>query len=148
MTNVGSGAFTPAGSDRVERRPVSRRTLRLVLVVIGHLCVVVGAIGVFVPLLPTTPFLLVAAACYARGSERFARWLDEHSRFGPPVRAWREHGVIPTRAKWLAALTIVGSQALSFALIDFDWRLKVVAGSVGLVAIAFIATRPGRPPAA
>lgn len=120
--------------------------MRLALVLIGHCCVVVGAIGVFVPLLPTTPFLLVAAACYARGSERFARWLDEHSRLGPPVRAWREHGVIPARAKWIASLTIVVSQALSFVLLDFDWRLKVVAGAVGLGAIVFILTRPGRPP--
>ncbi|MDP1534595.1 MAG: YbaN family protein [Rubrivivax sp.] len=66
------------------------------------LALATGVIGIFLPLLPTTPFVLLAAFCFSRGSERFERWLLEHRRFGPMVRDWRASRAIPLRTKQLA----------------------------------------------
>jgi hypothetical protein len=73
-----------------------------------------GVIGIFVPLLPTPPFVLLAAWCFSRGSERCERWLLEHPRFGPLVRGWREQRAMPLRAKqWATAMMALGSAALA-----------------------------------
>ena len=61
-----------------------------------------GAVGTVVPGLPTTPFMLLALWAFSRSSERFHNWLYNHPVFGPPLQQWREHGIIPVRAKVLA----------------------------------------------
>ena len=87
--------------------------VRLVLLVLGSIALLLGIIGIVVPGLPTTPFILVAAACYARASERFYRWLLRNPTFGPLISEWRRHRSIPWRVKWLAialmGLTICAS---------------------------------------
>ena len=70
----------------------------------GALALIAGIIGIFVPLLPTTPFVLLAAFCFSRGSARCERWLLEHPRFGPMVRDWRERHAVPLRAKQFATV--------------------------------------------
>lgn len=72
----------------------------------GLLCTGLGVIGIFVPLLPTTPFLLLAAACFARSSDRFHTWLIEHKHLGPLVRGYLDGSGIPARAK-RTAITLV-----------------------------------------
>ncbi|MEJ6003577.1 YbaN family protein [Paucibacter soli] len=81
------------------RRPVWQR---LLWVLAGVASLALGIVGIFVPLLPTTPFVLLAAFCFARGSTRCEAWLLNHARFGPMVRNWRDHHAIPLRAKQLA----------------------------------------------
>lgn len=78
------------------------RLLRWLLITAGLLCTGLGVIGIFVPLLPTTPFLLLAAACFARSSERFHSWLLEHDRLGPMIRGYLDGTGIPLRAKRVA----------------------------------------------
>ena len=75
-------------------------------------CVVLGVIGVFVPGLPTVPFLLVAAWAGGRGWPRLEAWLLAHPRHGPAIRRWRDHRAVPRRAKWLASATMLASSAL------------------------------------
>lgn len=84
----------------------SNRFLRGILITIGLLCTGLGVIGIVVPLLPTTPLLLLAAACFARSSERFHCWLLEHKRLGPLVRGYLDGSGIPLRAKQ-SAITLV-----------------------------------------
>ncbi len=70
---------------------------------IGSACLALGVIGIVLPILPTTPFVLLAAFAFARGSPRLRHWLETDPRFGPPIRDWERHGAIAPRAKRLAA---------------------------------------------
>jgi uncharacterized membrane protein YbaN (DUF454 family) len=91
--------------------------LRLIWLLGGVLSLVLGIIGIFVPLLPTTPFVLLAAFCFARGSSRCERWLLGHRVFGPMVRDWRANRAVPLRAKQLASVMMAfGSVMAAFKL--------------------------------
>src|SRR5262245_49217198 len=87
-------------------------TVRLLLVVAGTVCVVLGLIGAFVPVMPTTPFLLLAAACYARASRRFYNRLLNNRAFGPLIIEWQTHHAIPYRTK----LTAIALMAVSLSI--------------------------------
>ena len=119
--------------DEVETTLVSR-PLRIALLVAGFLCVGLAALGVVLPLLPTTPFLLIAAACFARSSPRFYRTLLGNRVFGPLIRDWREHRAIPLHAKIMAitAITIVLGSSIVFAVRHPALRVGLGAFGVGL----------------
>jgi uncharacterized membrane protein YbaN (DUF454 family) len=108
---------------------------------LGLINVALGIIGAFLPVMPTTIFLIIAAWCFAKGSPRLHNWLMSHPRLGPPLRKWQDHGAIPRRAKILA----VTMMAASFAITAFvgvpTWVLGIVAATLATVA-AFILTRP------
>ncbi|HSI59374.1 MAG TPA: YbaN family protein [Ideonella sp.] len=87
----------------------------------GALALLLGALGVFLPLLPTTPFVLLAALCFSRGSERWERWLLQHPRLGPLVRDWRATRAVPLRAKQLAITMMALSSAWAFHLLPLRW---------------------------
>ncbi len=119
--------------------------MRFLLVLLGHASVAVGVVGVFVPLLPTTPFLLLAAALYARGSEPLHERLLAHPRLGPPVRAWLEHGVVGRRAKGISVALITLSVSYPVLFREFSPVLKGVAVATGAAVIVFLLTRPSSP---
>lgn len=118
--------------------------LRIMLIVCGLIAVGLGALGIFLPLLPTTPFVLVAAWCFARSSRRFHRWLERHPRFGPLLANWREHGAIARRVKVIALLTLVASSALGWALSLSPLALAIQHLALLLVGV-FIWSRPEPP---
>lgn len=76
-----------------------KRIKKPLLIVLGFAFVILGLIGAFLPLLPTTPFLLLALACFARSSERFHDWLYHHRFFGPPLQQWEERRAIALSVK-------------------------------------------------
>lgn len=80
----------------------------------GFLALALGAIGIFLPLLPTVPFVLLAAYCFSRGSRRWERWMLEHPKLGPVIKDWRAHHAVPLRAKQLATVMMAGSSALAW----------------------------------
>ncbi len=111
--------------------PHPRKTRRTLLIVAGTVCVILGTVGIFVPLLPTTPFLLLAAACYTRSSDRLSCWLLQHRWFGRYIRNYREHRAITIGTKVLSISLLwitIGYTAL--AVIQ-HWALRA-----GLCAIA------------
>lgn len=118
--------------------------VRLVFAGLGTLCVGLGVIGVFLPGLPTVPFLLLAAACYARASRRLSSWLLGHRHFGPPIRAWREHRAMPYRVKRRALWLIALSFAVSIGFFVPGWPAKFAMGVGGLVLMAWVARIPSR----
>ncbi len=113
----------------------SRRLVRVAFVVAGTVALVLGVIGIFVPLLPTTPFLLLASACYLRGSERMHRWLLSHGRLGGFIRAFEEGRGIPRRAKIVA----IGILWISVAHTAAGLESGIAAGGLLLLAVGVTA---------
>ncbi len=121
-----------AHSDiRQQRHPA----LRMVLLVVGWLSVVLGVIGIFVPVLPTTPFLLLAAACFVRSSRRFYLWLVEHPKLGPWIRDYLEGQGIPLKGKVYALVLMWASISLSCFLVPLPWARGFMLTSAVLVSI-------------
>lgn len=118
--------------------------LRLLFLVFGGLFVALGVAGIFLPLLPTTPFLLLAAACFARSSERFYRRLLEHPALGATVREWREHRSLPRRTKWVAILTMAGTLALSILFFVPQPALQIALALFGLALAVYLYRIPSR----
>lgn len=108
--------------------------VRLLLWLVGSLALVLAVIGVVVPGLPTTPFVLVAAACYARASRRFYSWLVHNPTFGPLIREWRLHRSIPWRIKLIAIST------MSLTICVSIWTFAGKPWLQGLLAFIGIAT--------
>ncbi|OJX76815.1 YbaN family protein [Magnetospirillum sp. 64-120] len=117
---------------------------RWALFFLGWLFTGLGVIGIFLPLLPTTPFLLLALWCFARSSRRFHSWLLNHSRFGPLLRDWEQHRVIPLRAKVVA----VGSMSIAMVWMvgwsGAPWPGIVAMGTVCLVGAGYVLSKPSR----
>jgi len=115
--------------------------MRVFWFTLGLFSLILGAIGIFLPLLPTVPFLLLAAFGFARSSERLHGWLLSHPTFGPPIESWRERGAIGPRAKRVATVSILATFALSLVLGVAGLVLAIQAVTLGAVSI-FIWTRP------
>lgn len=98
-----------------------RGSFRVLWVLAGIVSLLVGVVGVMLPVLPTTPFVLVAAFCFSRGSSRFERWLLEHRVFGPIVQDWRNHHAVPRRAKQLAYAMMAISSIVSAIMLPLAW---------------------------
>lgn len=126
--------------SRAQGDPVDR-TRRLILKGVGILSVGLGLAGAFLPLLPTTPFVLLASACFARSSPRLNRWLHDHEVLGPPLAAWEEHRALPRRAKIAAIGLLWVTLPISVYLLgNLYVRLALVA--VLLVATMMLARIP------
>jgi uncharacterized membrane protein YbaN (DUF454 family) len=122
---------------------LSRRSfMRIIFLCLGWLFVALGVIGAFLPVLPTTPFLLLAVACFARSSPRLESWLMNHKTLGPPLKRWRKNGAISRRSK----ITAISLMAASYAAFWFGSHPSaLLAGGVAILMIApaiFMLSRP------
>lgn len=129
-------------SDHVRKHPSP--SVRAALVVAGSGFVVVGLVGVFLPVLPTTPFLLVAAACYARASRRFYNALLNNRLLGPAILEWQQHRAIAWRTK----LTAIAMMALALAtsivfFVEEPW-LRLALALFGVILAAWLYRIPSR----
>lgn len=122
----------------------SSRFLRAFWIVAGTLSLGLGLAGVVLPVLPTTPFMILAAFCFARGSDRLHRWLMAHPRFGPAIQDWRQHGAIALRAKRLALCAMAAAFLVSLVLGVSGTVLAIQAFALSGAAL-FILTRPSPP---
>lgn len=99
-----------------------------------------GAIGIFLPLLPTVPFMILAAFCFARSNPALEARLLDHRHFGPHIRRWRERGAISRRGKKAALIAFAFSVALALIFSPFPWFLIPVAAAI--IGGSWIWTRP------
>jgi len=104
-----------------------------------------GIAGIVLPLVPTTPFLLLAAYAFARSSPRLHTWLVTHPRLGPPIADWNLHGAISRRAK-LAAVAVMAATFLMSALFGVSGTILAIQAAILGGAATFVLTRPDGPP--
>ena len=106
--------------------------VRYLLLAIGWLSVALGVIGIFLPVLPTTPFLLLAAACFARAYRPFHEWMLGHRWLGPMLKEWYQHGSLPYRTKIVAIATMLVSFGLSILLVVTQPWLQALLAMMAL----------------
>jgi uncharacterized protein len=112
---------------------------------LGYVCVALGTLGLVLPLLPTTPFILLATWCFARSNPALADWLYSHPRFGPPLSDWRDQRAISPKSK-VYALTALGLSYASTVWFTESRILPVILAFV-LGSVAFyLVTRPSPRP--
>ena len=129
-------------------RVAGRRWLRGLWLLAGAVALGLGLLGIFLPLLPTTPFVLLAAFCFSRGSQRWEHWLLHHPRLGPMVLDWRRHHAVPLRAKQLATLMMAASSAWAWWVIPSAWRWAPgISCACVLIWLWRLPTRQPRPAA-
>ena len=145
MSATGEKSDTEPRAGAGEELPLAGSALaRRLYLVAGSIALALGVLGIFLPLLPTTPFVLLAAACYARGSPRFHGWLLAHRTFGPLIHEWQRHRAIPYRTK-LAAISLM-SATLGVSIVFFIdplW-LKLLLAAVGLALVIWMWRIPSR----
>ncbi len=119
-----------------------REVRRIVFLLLGFLSVALGVAGLLLPVLPGTPFLLLAAYFFSESSERFHNWLLEHRFLGPPVRRWQQHGAIPLSAKLTATVFMLITSAFVLPRDILPLWGKCIYGGTVVFALAFIWSRP------
>lgn len=135
----------------VERRDYSHEVrkhrflwVRLAFAALGTLFLLLGIVGIFTPILPTTPFLLLATACYARSSCRFYNWLMNHPALGPLIVEWRSHRSIPWRIKLVAVATMTLTFGSSIIFFIKDGWLQLALAFFGLTMAIWLYRIPSR----
>ncbi len=119
--NEGENTIESEGTNKIPKR-----LIREVLIIAGTIFVGLGVLGIFLPLLPTTPFLLLAAACYARSSERFYNWLLNNKWFGRYIKNYREGKGIPLKVKVLSISLLWITIIFSAAFIVHNVFIRVI----------------------
>jgi hypothetical protein len=112
----------------------------------GWLFVALAVLGILLPLLPTTPFVLLAGSCFIRSSPRARRWLEQNRWLGPPLRDWHEHRAVRRPVKVIAVVTVLLVIALTFAR-DLPWKVRIPIVALGTVGLLVIWRLPTAKPA-
>ena len=110
---------------------------------LGYVSLALGVIGIVLPILPTTPFILLAAFAFSRSSEKLHRWILGHKLYGPLISNWQKHGVIRPRAKWTAVTLIILLGGPSIYFLGAPVYLKALLAAICGCVVFFIVTRPG-----
>lgn len=121
---------------------MGQQSVRAGWLVLGLVFVGLGFVGAFVPLMPTTIFLILAAACFTRSSPRLEGWLLNHSRFGSTLRAWRAEGAVPRRAKIAACLGMAAGYGLFWWAVRPGLWLGLAVAAVMAACALFVSSRP------
>ena len=116
----------PAAAKGVRRWPY---------LLLAWVALALGLVGIVLPGLPTTPFVLLAAWAAARGSTRLHRWMRAHRAFGPMIRNWEAHGAVSRRAKWTATLMMTASAVIFFLTAPKLWMAITGTAIMAVVAI-------------
>lgn len=122
-------------------RLASGRLTRALWLTLAGICLVLGVVGLLLPVMPTTPFILLAAFAAARGSARLHAWLHNHPQFGPALRDWEREGAVSRRAKLVATIAMSCSTVVLF-LISPRWWIAAVVSTAMLAVAVWLWFRP------
>lgn len=139
---MADGAQTHDYSEEVRKH--RSLTVRWIFALLGAVFVALGVAGMFLPILPTTPFLLLAAACFARASGRVYNWLLNHSVLGPVILEWRRHRGMPYRTKMIALVMLVVSFGISILFFVPYWQAQLAMGLFGATMAVWLYRIPSR----
>lgn len=129
------------GNTRRECCNTMKQTLNYCLTSLGWLCVALGVVGIFLPLLPTTPFILLAAWCFAKSSPRFHNWLLSHPTLGPIVHTWQNGEGIPRKFRNKVLFVMWASMLLSMLIVGKWWSVALLA-TIGTGSTLYILKQP------
>ncbi|WP_273722437.1 YbaN family protein [Bartonella sp. AU18XJBT] len=116
--------------------------LRICYYIAGWIMVILGIIGVVLPIMPTVPFLLVASWCFTRSSPRFHQWLNNHRIFGPPIKRWEEKKAISPFIKVFAMISMTGGFLSFFVMVHPPLWISLLVAVILLLIAIYIGTRP------
>lgn len=133
-------AILPVGASRAGTTGLP---LRIVLVSVGSTALALGVVGIVVPVLPTTPFLLLAAACYARASDRLYAWLIGQPALGPIIEEWRRSRSLPPGVRTRAMVVVAVSFGASLVLVD-SVPIRVGLAIAAVILVVFLSRIPTR----
>ncbi len=108
---------------------------------LAYVSLAVGIVGIFVPGLPTTVFVLISAWAASHGSERLHQWLINHPRFGPSIVNWRAHGAVSRKGKWMASITMLACALITLWCVPLAW-VKWTSISIMTVVCLWLWMRP------
>lgn len=115
--------------------------MRLIWNIIGAVSFLLGAIGLVLPVMPTVPFVIIAAYCFARGNPKVYEWMLDNKYCGPIIRDWQERGAISRKTKWITTISLGAAVVLAYALkINPVWI--AVEAIIFIFVLAFVWTRP------
>ncbi|WDE04247.1 YbaN family protein [Thalassomonas viridans] len=117
---------------------------RLIHLILGFTFLLIGAIGVILPLLPTTPFIILAAYCFSKSSKKFHLYLLNHRLFGGMLRDWEAYGIIPFKVKCLSTVMMLVMISYPMFFLDLAWWVKLLVLLTIVIALAYIWSRPSR----
>lgn len=106
----------------------------------GVIATGLGVIGIFLPIMPTVPFLILAAFCFARSNPALEARIMDHPIYGPPIRTWREKGAVSRRGKWAATLAFSASIIFGYFTLSGHWLY--VPPTIAVICLSWLWTRP------
>ncbi len=122
---------------KVNKQSVLNRIVRTLLFAAGNISLALGVVGIFLPLLPTTPFLLLAAACYVRSSDKFYSWLVAHPVLSKYILAYLNGEGIPRKAKYYTFLTMWVTMTISIVIVPL-WQVQLLLLCIALMVSTYI----------
>lgn len=122
---------------KVNKQSVLNRIVRTLLFAAGNISLALGVVGIFLPLLPTTPFLLLAAACYVRSSDKFYSWLVGHPVLSKYILAYLNGEGIPRKAKYYTFLTMWVTMTISIVIVPL-WQVQLLLLCIALMVSTYI----------
>lgn len=117
---------------------------RIIFWALGIIFLFLAIIGILLPLLPTTPFLILAAFCFSRSSEKYHNWLRNHNIAGPVIRNWEDYGAISKKSKIVSVTMMILLMSYTIAEFNFSIYIKLAAILMAMAATFFILTRPSK----
>ena len=115
---------------------------KIFFLICGFLSLFFAIVGIFLPILPTTPLVILAAYCFSKSSKRLHQWLLNNPYFGEMIKDWESFGMIPLKAKIIATSMIIPSFAYTFIFVPVAVWIKVVVAFIGAYALHFIWSKP------